>query len=168
MMRLDEKPIETLSFRILGEAVPEGSVRSFYVPKAHKTVTKHQNESELRAWRIRVALEAQSALKDQPWTMDGTSAYTIHVNFIIPRPASVASHKRLHPIVKPDLDKLIRAIDDALTGILFNDDCQIVSVICSKDYNDEMRAGAYINVSRYANAFDRPRKKKDEGEGINE
>jgi Holliday junction resolvase RusA-like endonuclease len=38
------------------------------------------------------------------------------------------------PTVKPDLTKLIRSTEDALSGILFRDDCQIVETLAKKDY----------------------------------
>jgi hypothetical protein len=37
-------------------------------------------------------------------------------------------------VVKPDLDKLVRAVGDALTGILYRDDAQIVSLNASKRF----------------------------------
>jgi hypothetical protein len=52
----------------------------------------------------------------------------------------------------------VRAINDALTGILFVDDCQVVSMSVSKDYGDERRPGAYIVVSRYTNQKERAKK----------
>jgi Holliday junction resolvase RusA-like endonuclease len=36
--------------------------------------------------------------------------------------------------VKPDLDKLLRSLKDALTRILWRDDAQVVSVCISKAY----------------------------------
>lgn len=38
---------------------------------------------------------------------------------------------------KPDLDKLTRSIKDALTGVIYNDDSQIVGLHCFKEYGDE-------------------------------
>jgi Holliday junction resolvase RusA-like endonuclease len=155
-----ERPLESITFWVLGEAAPEGSTKSYYIAKAKRTVTTHQNEKELRAWRNRVATEAQRVLETQQWTNDCVSAYTVEVRFILTRPSSVPAHKRLHPIIKPDIDKLVRAINDALTGILFHDDSQVVAIGCSKDYNDEMRPGAYVTVSRYQNSTERPKRRK--------
>jgi Holliday junction resolvase RusA-like endonuclease len=36
----------------------------------------------------------------------------------------------------PDLDKLIRAILDALTGVVWRDDGQVVDIVASKVYAD--------------------------------
>jgi Holliday junction resolvase RusA-like endonuclease len=36
---------------------------------------------------------------------------------------------------KPDLDKLLRALKDALKGVIYRDDSQVVRVVTSKDYS---------------------------------
>jgi crossover junction endodeoxyribonuclease RusA len=54
--------------------------------------------------------------------------------FYFQRPASV-SKSRAYPSVKPDLDKLCRAVLDALTGILWVDDGQVVRLAARKDYS---------------------------------
>ena len=149
MNRIDlSEPQETISFVVLGAPSPEGSTRAFYIPKLNKTVTTHQNQSALNAWRNRVATEAQNVLMVQDWTSDRSSAYTLPV------------HRRLRPTVKPDIDKLVRAINDALTGILFPDDCQVVSIQMTKEYEGERRPGAYLRVCRYQNVRDKRRKAK--------
>jgi len=56
------------------------------------------------------------------------------------------------PHVKPDLDKLIRAVGDALApykqpGVL-KDDSRIVTWRATKDYDDAYKSGALIYVSR--------------------
>jgi Holliday junction resolvase RusA-like endonuclease len=151
-----DNPVETLSFVVLGEPTPEGSTRAFYIKALDRTVTTHQNKKGLEAWRNRVATEAQRALEGKDWKCDGASAYSVNVDFVLSRPPSVPEHRRVHPIVKPDIDKLVRAVNDALTSILFVDDCQVVSMTMTKDYCDERRAGAYITVSRFQNQKDRP------------
>lgn len=154
--------METIEFVVIGEPSPEGSTKAFYIEKLKRTVVTHQNQKGLDAWRLRVATEAQRMIEDRPWVADCDSAYTVDVEFVLSRPASIPEHRRLHPIVKPDIDKLVRAINDALTKILFFDDSQVVSMSVFKDYNDGRRPGAYIKVSRYANAFPKPRKEKPE------
>jgi crossover junction endodeoxyribonuclease RusA len=51
----------------------------------------------------------------------------------MPRPKSLP--KRVtHMTKKPDIDKLIRAVLDALKGVAWCDDSQVVSVYASKRY----------------------------------
>lgn len=52
-----------------------------------------------------------------------------------------------YPITRPDLDKLNRAIGDALTGIVFKDDSQIVKLESSKLYCGlEDKMGVFITI----------------------
>ncbi len=53
---------------------------------------------------------------------------------------------------KPDLDKLERAILDALTksGVI-KDDALVVDLVASKHYADENRPGVLIELSRIDN-----------------
>ncbi len=159
-MKLSDSPVESISFLVLGEPTPEGSTRAYYIKSLDRTVTTHQNKKGLQAWRNRIATEAQHALEGREWTCDCASAYEVGVEFVLSRPPSVPEHKRIHPTVKPDIDKLVRAINDALTGILFVDDCQVIAMTMSKEYSDERRAGAYVTVSRYQNQAERKRKER--------
>jgi crossover junction endodeoxyribonuclease RusA len=59
------------------------------------------------------------------------------VTFFFKRPASKS--KNAFMVVRPDLDKILRAIGDSLTGICFDDDSQITDVCASKRYGDPER-----------------------------
>lgn len=54
--------------------------------------------------------------------LDGS--LVLGATFYLPRPA--AAKKRLFPFTKPDLGKLIRAVEDALKGLAYTDDSRIV------------------------------------------
>ena len=58
----------------------------------------------------------------EPLTRD----YWVRMNltFILPRPAS--AKKRLYPNVKPDRDNLAYAVENALKGVLYEDDAMVV------------------------------------------
>lgn len=45
----------------------------------------------------------------------------------------------LHPAVRPDTTKLTRGVEDALTGIVWIDDGQVVNQWCQKRYGDRPR-----------------------------
>lgn len=57
----------------------------------------------------------------------------VHLEFVFERPASVSA-RRVYPVVKPDIDKLERATLDALTGTVYEDDAQVVTVSKAKRY----------------------------------
>lgn len=55
--------------------------------------------------------------------------------FHLPKPKS--AKKRGHPVVKPDLTNLYYAIENALSGIVYHDDAQIIEVQLGKFYITE-------------------------------
>ena len=52
-----------------------------------------------------------------------------------------------HPIVKPDTTKLMRALEDALTGICWRDDTQVVIQTAHKAYA-AVTCGAFVRISQ--------------------
>ncbi len=50
----------------------------------------------------------------------------------------------LRPIVKPDCDNIAKNINDALNGIAYPDDKQIVSLMVNKFYSDDERVTVAI------------------------
>lgn len=92
----------------------------------------HTKDKELRTWRVHIGNTArncgiQIAEKD--------TGVLIDLMFCMPKPKSV---KRLIPSTRPDLDKLIRAVLDALTGIAYIDDGQVVEITASKIYSNNV------------------------------
>lgn len=147
-----------LSFYVAGRPVPEGSTKAYLV--AGKPRITHQGGDNLKAWRQRIATEAQRVRPDD-WQDGGDMAYSIHIRFVLDRPASIPRWKRIYPTVKPDLDKTARAVLDALTGILWIDDCRVIRLSVSKDYPNSTPGaalGAHIEVHQYANVAPKPAK----------
>ena len=73
----------------------------------------------------------------------GDSPLVIYVKAIypIPKSASKAKHMRMisgeiRPKVKPDFDNVCKAVCDALNGLAYNDDAQIVEAHCFKFYGE--------------------------------
>ena len=61
--------------------------------------------------------------------------------------------KDAFPVGRPDVLKLARAVEDALTGILWSDDAQIVEEVLIKRYGE--RPGVWVEVVRGRGASDR-------------
>ena len=49
----------------------------------------------------------------------------------------LAENEFLRPTVKPDVDNVAKAITDAMNGIVYVDDAQIVELVCGKYYAEE-------------------------------
>lgn len=106
----------------MGEPVPQGSL-SFFKGRA-----VHTNHKYLHPWRNKIAEELRPRLlvSDGPVEVD--------LRFTIRRPRTVT---RSDPTVRPDLDKLVRAVLDALTGVAYEDDSQVIRLSASKRYGLE-------------------------------
>ena len=69
-----------------------------------------------------------------------TKGVAVHLvlRFFLEKPASVPK-RRLYPTVKPDSSKLLRAVEDSLTGTVWHDDAQVVSTQVEKRYGVPQR-----------------------------
>jgi len=68
------------------------------------------------------------------------SALFMHVDFYFKIPKSWSKAKKAdipYHTSKPDVDNLIKSIKDALNGIAYKDDSQVVQVFARKQYADE-------------------------------
>ena len=107
----------TIEFFVPGNPVQQGSLRGFVV-KGRAVITA-DNKAPLRNWRASVQQAAADAV---PEPLSGP--IEIGARFVLSRPQS-APKSRIWPDVQPDLDKLVRALLDSLTGIAFHDDKQV-------------------------------------------
>ena len=119
-------------FFVKGRPVPQGSLKFI---KGHAI---HVRATDLALWRADIARNAE--LNGHKPEMGGMS---VEVDFIFIPPKTV---KREAPWVKPDLDKLIRAVLDGLTGVAYEDDCQVIQIIASKHYGTT--TGVWIGIKK--------------------
>lgn len=125
-----------ISFFVEGEPAPQGSKVSYGKGRMVESSRK------LKPWRDRVTTAAKTLVLDEP--LDGH--LRLIVNFYLPAPAKTRFGSR--PAGTPDLDKLVRAVGDALTASkLIKDDARIVSLIAHKHWALDT-PGALIAVER--------------------
>jgi Holliday junction resolvase RusA-like endonuclease len=92
----------------------------------------------LKEWRALVANCAQE--QTNMWTCSPNEAVGLHLVFFMPRPKGHYGKSGLkpsapeYPVKKPDLDKLVRAVGDALVPVLLHDDNQVVWISATKQY----------------------------------
>ncbi len=60
----------------------------------------------------------------------------LEITFKLLRPKSVSAKKRPDPITRPDLDNLVKAVKDALNGVLWRDDSQVIELEAKKIYGN--------------------------------
>ena len=137
-----------VSFNVLGLPAPGGSKRAIKT-RSGKVVLIDACKRN-KSWRTLVAVAAREALNGagvlQP-------PLALCIEFRMPRPRShygsdgtVKASAPWVPTVRPDATKLLRSTEDALTGILWSDDAQIVEQRVSKAYAVNGAIGAWVTV----------------------
>lgn len=115
--------------KVLGKPEPQGSSRAFVVNGKPIITSANKN---LKPWRALVEWEARHQWGGKPPL---EKALAVVIEFYLHKPKSV---KRAQPTVKPDLDKMVRSVLDALTSAhVWNDDAQVITVVARKMYADE-------------------------------
>jgi Holliday junction resolvase RusA-like endonuclease len=110
------------TFRVIGTPAPKGSTKSFRSASTGRVVTL-ADSANLEQWEADV-LRAALMVRGRRLMLGPVS---ISVTFYLRRPQKVSVTSRPEPIVKPDLSKLLRGVEDPLSGVLYHDDAQIVS-----------------------------------------
>lgn len=127
------------SFQVEGVPVPQGSKTVFMVKG--RPILADVNTAKLKPWRKAVAAAARAASP----AVQVENPVSLLVTFTFEKPKSV---KRLWPSVKPDLDKLLRALLDGITESgLWRDDAQVVDVRVSKVYG--LTPGVRVQVGEF-------------------
>jgi len=133
-----------VSFTVYRKAEPQGSKRAFVVPGKNgakaRAVVVDNKQVPMRAYRQDVRNEAIIALRASLMNQVGPMAgkhepVELHIEFMFVRPLSAKN--RLYPSVAPDYDKLARSTTDALIGVVYADDSQVVTAYITKVYGPQ-------------------------------
>lgn len=152
---------QTVQFIVPGRPVPKGNLIKGRYGGYHDP-TKGLDE-----WLAAVRSQAQAAMTGQYRERHidsrsncsgfGSAVVTlplfwdvvmVDVTFVLKRPKATPKTKTPPAVKKPDVDKLARAVLDAITGIVYNDDSQVVELHARKRlaYLDET-PGAIIKIT---------------------
>lgn len=145
----------TLSFYVAGIPVGKGSMKAFYVPKINRCVVTNDS-SKSKPWASTISVEAAAAVTGSDWQCVQAGGMDVRLTFNMPRPqghygsgknkgvlklSSPSAH-----VTKPDIDKLTRLTLDALKGIVWNDDSQVVDLQAFKNYAIGTSYGVRVEV----------------------
>jgi len=129
--------MEEITLKIEGTPIAQPRHRRaqsghFYIPAAHP----------IHKWKELIRLISQSEVKEP------TDGYvSLSLEFILPRPKSIPD-SQLYSKRKPDLDNLIKAVLDALNGVVYEDDRQVYHIEAHKIYEDKINTpGLKIKLS---------------------
>ena len=83
----------------------------------------------------------------------GELEVTVNIYRSVPKSFSkknnaMALREDIRPITKPDVSNIVKGIEDALNGILWRDDSQIVDLHVSKFYSEIPRVEVFITETR--------------------
>lgn len=144
----------SLHFWIPGFPAPAGSKRAFCIKKGGvytgRAAVIDSSGERGREWRASVSQFAFDEMKSQG-IAPLTGPLFLGLTFHMPRPKShfnskgelKSSSPQFHTN-RPDCTKLTRAVEDAMAGIVYRDDSQIVSQQVSKVYSIE--SGCWVTI----------------------
>lgn len=121
-----------ITFTVSGDPQTKGSAKAFRHKSTGKIIVRNDNArcagwSSAVGWKARLAMNAGDARHVTPTIL--AVPVRVSLAFRLARPKST---KLAAP--RLDLDKLIRAVLDAMTGIVYVDDRQVVEVSARKEW----------------------------------
>lgn len=145
-----------------GLPAPQGSKNFRGLSKAGRGILG-ESSKKVRPWRQDVMAAARDAIEDHALqSLDFNRAFPwqpldvplrVRMVFTMPKPASAPKKKRTYPCRMPDLSKLARSTEDALTVAgVWRDDARVVQydrlakVYPGEDVESLMTPGARIQI----------------------
>jgi Holliday junction resolvase RusA-like endonuclease len=140
----------SVEWETVGVPAPQGSLRAMLSPQGNAVAIPSTASGYLR-YRADLRTDALTAMRDGDQALMRW-AVSMRVTFVLPRPNSHfwPINKRhpgperelrhgvpVFPIGMPDLDKLLRSVFDALTGVVYVDDAQVIGLEVRKHYANE-------------------------------
>lgn len=141
-----------IRFTAIGKPQPAGSKRGFPIRRKNGSigVAMSDDNPKAKGWQSIVADAAREAYQGE--LLRGP--LVVSMTFYLPRPKGHFGKGRNasklrpsapeRPTVKPDVLKLARGTEDAMTGVVYADDSQIVSEVLVKQYGEPARVDVVI------------------------
>lgn len=119
----------TLTFFVAGRPISQGSKTLGYSARGVPFM-READDKNLRPWRSDIVKVGKLAAGVAKWIIPRDAA--VECLFYFTRPKTVT---RARPTVKPDLDKLVRAVLDSLVGArILDDDANVTRLVGDKAY----------------------------------
>ncbi len=144
--------VPDLIFTVYGTPAPAGSKRGFYNKKAGRVIITDDSVRS-RPWKALVSDAAIEAMKGREMFV---GPIFLGLEFYVKRPKGhfgtgrneykLKQSSPKHPTTRPDLLKLSRGIEDALSTIVYRDDSQIAREILDKFYGEPERVEVRVRV----------------------
>ena len=152
-----------IAFTVNGECRPAGSKRAFVLRRRDGSLVTRTNGAPIvnvtddnaksKGWKQTIGWAAREAAKDAPLLR---GPLEVEFTFYRPRPNGHNGKRGLtksgretpFPISRPDALKLARAAEDALSGVLWNDDAQIVTETLRKRWGEPARVEVMVKEAQ--------------------
>lgn len=129
--------MNTLRFTVPGVPQTKGSTRAF-VPKGWTRPVITNDNPRAKGWQQLIAEHATQALASSHLQPFADSAVILDVWFYFPRPQKFLTPKYARVDVphttKPDADKALRVVKDALSRVVYRDDSRVIDAYVHKRY----------------------------------
>ena len=140
-----------VTFFVPGRPIPKGSAVGFKHRHSGKVIVRQHNADSLYAWEERIYSEAFIQL-GAPLA----GPVRVDAQFILARPknhyhpnGTLRMLADPWPKVRPDVDKLYRAVLDGLSGVAYRDDAQVIGGLAWKRYAlPNEREGVVLRVEK--------------------
>ena len=124
-----------IEFTVPGEPVAKGRARAFI--RCGKI--GHYTPDKTATYESLVKLFASRAMGNKP-LVTGAVALTVDAYFSIPRSWPVRKQEdaevmKIRHLKRPDASNIIKIVEDAMNGVVWVDDSQIVQLHASKHYS---------------------------------
>jgi len=131
------------SKRVLACVIVHGEPVQAGRPRFNSKTRKAHDPEKSREYKAMVK-ESAALQYHGPLIADKAIAVDINIYRSIQKSASHKEHSlraagEHRPIVKPDTSNYVKLIEDALTGVIWEDDNLIVSLVAKKYYSDDPR-----------------------------
>lgn len=123
--------MNAIRFTVYGVPQPKGSTRAFMRPGMRFPVVTSDNP-KVKAWQKVIGLGATQARG--AGVKPATGPVWLELSFYLARPQRLARKATPAHVTRPDVDKLARAVLDAMKGICYLDDGQVGKVVMEKAY----------------------------------
>lgn len=144
-----------LCFTVLGDAQPAGSKRAF-TPKGWDRPIVVDDNPKTKPWQQQVAGEAMEALAGRAAPLFPEGPLAVEITFFRSRPRGhygsggnagrVRASAPSAPSTRPDVLKLARGVEDAMSSIVYRDDAQIVDERLRKVWGDPARVEIVVRA----------------------
>lgn len=162
---------KTLKFTVLGTAVPQKRPRFSF--KSHKAY----EPKESKDYKSNVNAMATIAIQEQHWNichreMPVEVCLTIYRSIPSGMPQwkkRAAVYGYIPPLKKnADIDNIAKLVLDAMTGVVYEDDCQVFKLNCESKYSEQPRVEVEIiayftNVGEIKEKINLMKKMEDKG-----